>query len=1015
MPQRRTEVVIVIKPKIDWSEVEGREITVPIRPAPEAGRRPAAGRDGARDPLTMLLGGAMAARVGAGIRAVGTAIKALGPYALYVAAAVAAIAVAIGGMVAQGWLAVKVLQQVGKVGQAGLRLLWEGVKKAGEGFVWLAQTAIQLSIDALQRFMGWVEKIGSVVARNFSRFMRNAVTMAADFEQNIRNAVTVMGQFGEQGDIMFAKLAKGMRDITLHSRKMASEAGAAAYEVASAGFGRLVDVIDMVRGSIVLAEATLSDVVITARTMVATMNQYSLAANQATRVANLFVAAITKSPATLIKLTQSLEYAGPIAHSFGISLEETVAALMGFYRQGRTGSRAGTEFRIMLASLAKQTDKATSVLKELGLDITKLSPARVGIIGIVKAFEQLRQKVGQIKTVEAIYRAFPVRAASAMVALLGEGSAQLSKMQREITNTNLAFKIQQDQLKTLAGQWDILRSKWEEIYLRLSAYFIPALTRLVVVVQDMVKALWESGAVDTFGRALAYVTDVAADLVRQYGPELVGFLNELVISFGKLLPVAVGAFVAVLRYLEQPIKDFLTNLPDIAQQIVEKVIPALVKLATSVLPKLLDFAELVLPKLIELFTKFGETLADLVIKHGDAAIRWFKLLLTTGSRLLDFLDRLAGSQLVEDFAESFLYWGQVIAQLATSSMPLLEYAAYALVGALNQLAAIALPILLKGLELVRPLLVAFATSVLPAIVSLLRRFGALAITLMPVVANIILKAMTIGVVALQTFGKMLVSLGPLIFQAAEWLDKNFYRAVAVTMDIVAELAGTLSVLLPQALVILGLAVAPIIPALWALAIVFAVIQFTGWVIVRTIWLIVEGLKALGLIKTTGFELLLEQWAGGLEDSLKMTWRFIRGIGYDLPAAVGAGTQAASIGLDKMKDAAEGAADAAREAQRQQEAMGRSGYGGYGGGYGTPAAGGGYFGPQLAPAGYAGAGRNYQTVVGPIYVNDINQVGRVAQSVVDNTAQRNDTALRLGATILIPGAASTIAAYRYLRR
>ena len=110
-----------------------------------------------------------------------------------------------------------------------------------------------------------------------------------------------------------------------------------------------------------------------------------------------------------------------------------------------------------------------------------------------------------------------------------------------------------------------------------------------------------------------------------------------------------------------------------------------------------------------------------------------------------------------------------------------------------------------------------------------------------------------------------------------------------------------------------------------------------------------------------------------------------------PAYLSAGPFDGIDGIYRFEDVA----DAAERMRGQQEAMKRSGYGGYGGGYGAPAAGGGYFGPQLAPAA-AGAGGQYGYQIGPFYVNSADEMRAIFDRQYRVIKQQEDQAGRLRA-------------------
>jgi len=998
MPQRRTEVVIKIRPEIDWSEVEGREITVPIRPEPEPGREPTGDR-GIRDLLNMLLGGAMASRVIAGIRMVGQAIKALGPNALYVAAAAAAVAATIGGMIAQGWLAVKVLQQVGKVGQAGLRLLWEGVKKAGQAFVWLAQTAIQLSIDALERFIGGVIKLGAAVKKHIVGFLRRAITTFADFEQSAANTVAVMGITGEAALEMRGKVMDLAKALTISSRFMATDAVQAMYHLSSAGFQTLEQLEHLTRAGIALGEATLTPLSETTEFLASTIRMFNLDADQAMRVTNALAAAITKSPALMEKLSSSFQYVGSTAAMYGLTIEQLIGQLMAMFMTGVKGSRAGMELQNVFNTLAKRTDKAVKVLKEYNINMNEMSIAQQGLGGVLREFEKIGQRlkaiygerVGLGMLAELLQRAFTLRAGRGLARILMRGVDEAERFTSAVTGTNTALQIQRDQLKTTQGAWKILVSIWENVYYDVvQRGLAPALYDVMSLLRDIVAEARKTGIFVQFGQALGKVVYAVGGVIQQVAPAFLAAFDEIAAE----LPGVAQQIANTLLELTPTIIEALRELPTLIKTIFKDVIPTILEFATVVLPLLLDFAKTVLPSVTGLFKTLGKEVIALAREHGPTVIKWFDFLLDVLGQVIGVLPQL--QPLIMYLVQSFMFWAPILANIAFSLLPMFERAAWAVLGILNQLATAALPVFQAGLREIGPLLNVLANQVFPAIVGLLGRFGDLAIKLMPIVASIIKKAMDVSIAALQAFGDALVSLRPLILMAAEWLDKNFYRAVATVSSIISELAGALSVLLPEALLALtAVAQYTVIPVLAVLNAGFMAFQGILWVVVRAVWLLVEGLKALGIIKAPDVESALEDIAGGIEDSLKLAYRFdkmLRG----LPGVAIKAAGTIHSGLGKVKDAFGDVSDAAGRLQRQQEAMGRSGYGGYGGGgYRAPAAGGGYFGPQLTPAA-AGAGGQYGYQIGPFYVNSADEMKAIFDRQYRMIKQQEEQAGRLRA-------------------
>ncbi len=149
------------------------------------------------------------------------------------------------------------------------------------------------------------------------------------------NAASVSGATAEEFERM-KEVAREMGKSTVFS---ASEAADAMYYMASAGY-KAEQMGEALKPILDLAAATQSDVAFSTDTVIATLNQFGLGAQDAGRVTNVFAAAIGNSQATLDKLSYSMRYVGPVANSLGYSIEQTTAALGLLYNAGFQGEQA---------------------------------------------------------------------------------------------------------------------------------------------------------------------------------------------------------------------------------------------------------------------------------------------------------------------------------------------------------------------------------------------------------------------------------------------------------------------------------------------------------------------------------------------------------------------------------------------------------------------------------------------------------------------------------------------------
>ncbi len=149
-----------------------------------------------------------------------------------------------------------------------------------------------------------------------------ATAVFAKFEQSIANVGSVLGAT----KVQMKELSDFAREMGRTTVFTASQAADAMYFLASAGFSAQQSMAAL-KGTLDLAAATQFDLAETTRIVVSTLNQFSMAAEDATKVSNVFAAVISGSQATMDKLGESMKFVGPVAASLNLKLEQVTAAL----------------------------------------------------------------------------------------------------------------------------------------------------------------------------------------------------------------------------------------------------------------------------------------------------------------------------------------------------------------------------------------------------------------------------------------------------------------------------------------------------------------------------------------------------------------------------------------------------------------------------------------------------------------------------------------------------------------
>lgn len=178
----------------------------------------------------------------------------------------------------------------------------------------------------------------------------------ADFDDQMRAVKGVTQATQAEFEKLTAK-AKALGDTTSFTH---DEVAALMAELGRAGFKP--DQIEEMTGAVLdLARATQTDATLASGIMAASIRQFSLAAGDATRVADALTAAANGSFNTVEQLGEALSYAGPVANDFNMSIEETLAVLGALGNVGIQGSNAGTAVRRLLTLTGAEAEKLQGI------------------------------------------------------------------------------------------------------------------------------------------------------------------------------------------------------------------------------------------------------------------------------------------------------------------------------------------------------------------------------------------------------------------------------------------------------------------------------------------------------------------------------------------------------------------------------------------------------------------------------------------------------------------------------
>lgn len=234
-------------------------------------------------------------------------------------------------------------------------------------------------------------------------------------------------------------------------------------ELGRAGFKP--DQINAMTGAVMdLARATGTDATLASGIMAASIRQFSLGAEDATRVADVLTKAANATFNSVESLGEALKYAGPVAAELGLSLEDTVAILGTLGNVGIQGSEAGTALRRLGVISAATGEKLKAIFNINNIDAT----------GELKPLVQIMDEIG--KSIENLPTAEKVTKMNEAFGLLGITSASVlartagstADLARELKNAEgTASKAAKSMDSGLGGAFRIILSAVEGLQIAL--------------------------------------------------------------------------------------------------------------------------------------------------------------------------------------------------------------------------------------------------------------------------------------------------------------------------------------------------------------------------------------------------------------------------------------------------------------------------------------------------------------------------------------------------------------------
>lgn len=443
----------------------------------------------------------------------------------------------------------------------------------------LAQNQAQrLAVESSKSFQigsaltGMGKVLSTAVTLPLLGIAATSIKVGNEFQAQMSRVQAIAGATGGELDKMKAQAI----ELGAKTAFSAKEAAQGMENLASAGF-QVNEIMDAMPGVLDLAAVSGGDVAASSEAMASSLRAFGLEAGQAGHVADVFARAAADTNAETVDMAEAMKYVAPVAHSMGLSLEETAASIGIMADAGIKGSQAGTTLRGALSRIAKPTKAMVKSMDQLGVSFYDANGKMI----------PLREQIAQLKTATAgltqeernrhLVTLYGQNSLSGMLALLDAGPEKLDKMTNALINSDGAAREMAETMQdNLASKIEQMGGAFESAAIVIQQILEPALTKVVGGITKLIEAFLNmspvgqkmvvifAGMVAALGPLLLIAGTVITTMVKlriamQFlGPAFMGTMGTIALVVAALYALVAVFMIAYTK--SEKFRNFIDNL-----------------------------------------------------------------------------------------------------------------------------------------------------------------------------------------------------------------------------------------------------------------------------------------------------------------------------------------------------------------------------------------------------------------------------------------------------------------------
>lgn len=361
-----------------------------------------------------------------------------------------------------------------------------------------------------------------------------AIQTGMQFDASMSNVYGLMSSLNLSQAQMDA-LRDTAREMGATTKFSASEAADAMGYMALAGWDD-AQVIAGIPGVLNLAAAANMDLAKASDIVTDTMTPFGMAAERAGEAADVFAYAQANSNTTVEALGEAMKYAAPTADAFGMTLQDTAAAMGVLANAGIKGSQGGTTLSAMLRDMKNNAKNGAIAIGKTKVALTNADGSYRSYAAIIRDIDKATSSMTASQRDAALGAIFGDESLKGILATLKQGPDALDAMTEGMYACGGAAEDMAATMgDNLKGDLAILESGAQDMAIALSDWLMPAARGVVQGITDMIgkfNAL-DDGTKNTIFR-IGAMAAAAGPLLLNGGKvlTLLSGVNPLVVGLG---------------------------------------------------------------------------------------------------------------------------------------------------------------------------------------------------------------------------------------------------------------------------------------------------------------------------------------------------------------------------------------------------------------------------------------------------------------------------------------------------